>query len=317
MVATKRNTSKSSAQTDEFTHIIATYELSLLAQNKSQKTVAIYLDAIRLLNKFLNEKGMPGELHKLRREHIEAFIQSLLAGKHSLTGKPLKPATAHNRYRALRTFFTWCVEQGEITESPMQRMKPPIIPEEPTPLLTDDELQQLLRTCEGRDFYSRRDYAILRLLLSTGLRLNELTNLKIDDVDWANKVVWVVGKGRRPRGVPFGHKAALALRQYLRLRSEYSNAEKPNLWLGRHGPMTNSGIYQTVVERAQQAGLKVKTHALRHLFAHTWLREGGNETDLMRLCGWKSRAMLQRYGSSLADERAREAYKRLNPGDRI
>jgi site-specific recombinase XerD len=130
--------------------------------------------------------------------------------------------------------------------------------------------------------------------------------------------VWVLGKGRRPRALPIGRKTAQALDRYLRVREAHRLAHLPDLWVGRNGPMTPSGIYQVVHDRARAAGMPaIHPHQLRHAFATSWLAEGGNENELMLVAGWKSRTMIDRYTRATAVERARASHARLSPGDRL
>jgi len=182
----------------------------------------------------------------------------------------------------LRILYRWLEEEDEVDRDPTAKMKRPIVPEQPVPVVPEDGLRRLLATCAGKTFEDRRDTALILLLVDVGPRRAELMGLKVSDVYFDLDVLLVLGKGRRERALPFGRKSAVALDRYLRARVRHKGAGLPWLWLGLQGRLTDSGLLQMFRRRGQDAGLPgLYPHQLRHTFAHEWLAQGGSETDLM------------------------------------
>jgi site-specific recombinase XerD len=303
------HSSRTEPRGGELGQLMLSFDRSLRALDRSPLTRDQYLMSVGQMLGYFAEHGLPTDATHVTRDHLETFLSEF--------AKDHKPATVQTRYKCLRLFFSFLLEENEISQHPMGNMKPPLIPATPVSILEKPQLEALLRTAEGRDFDERRDAAILRLFVDTGMRRGEMAGLTIGDIDLEQELAHV-SNGNRSRACPFGPKTARALDRYLRARAQRSDAGSQWLWLGKKGRLSDSGMLQMVRRRGQQAGLgRIHPDQLRHSFAHAWLADGGQEADLMQLAGWRSRQTLQRYAASAAGERAREAHRRLSLGDQL
>ena len=281
----------------------------LRSEGKVDGTIEKYLLGVRQLQEFLVANGYPTTVTEIQKMHLQEFMAELLERG--------KSSTANTRFYSLKAFFNFLYEDEEIRWHPMEKMQPPPAPAPEVPVIDPAVVEALLKTCKTTSFEDRRDAALIMMLYDTGTRVSELVNLTVEDL--GDGAAHVMGKFSKPRSVFYGSSTARVVDRYLRVRDRHKDAARPNLWLGKHGPMTRSGVRDVLERRCDQAGIeRVHPHQFRHTFAHNWLADGGQETDLMRLTGWSSRSMLSRYAASAADARAADSYrKRQSPADRL
>lgn len=288
--------------------MLSSWELALRAERKSPATVKAYGDGVRRFLAWCEEHDREPVLE---RRTVAAFVSALLeAGA--------EPATARSRHLALCRFSAWLAEEGELADDPLLGVKPPKLDTKVTPVLTEAQLVALLRACGGRELRDRRDEALVRLMLETGMRAGEVVALSVSDVDLGRGLVTVRrGKGGRGRIVPVGPQTVRAIDRYVRARRTHRLAEDSPLWVGDRGKgFTYYALHKTLGWRASLAGIEgFHPHVLRHTAASRWLAAGGSEGGLMAVAGWTRRDMIDRYTRATAADRAADEARGLNLGE--
>lgn len=314
--------------------LLGSWVLSLESANRSPGTIREYERTVRLYAKHAGEHGLRTTVEAVDAESIRTFLLAVRVGcfadQENLTPcgcgvRPSSPGNVDKHYRNMKAYLNWLIKEGErTTPSPMVTVVRPTVPDNPEDVFTDDELAALLKEASGTSHEDRRDTAIMRIFMDTGLRVSSVAGLRYSvdpdesDIHLGKKLLRVTKKGGDVIQVPIGKKAARDLDRYIRVRARHPQADSEWLWLGKRGRLAKSGIQQMLERRGKRAGVKnVHAHRFRHTFADDWLEGGGNAHDLMRIAGWSSIQMVGRYGRAAADRRAWQAHAKLSPGDRI
>jgi site-specific recombinase XerD len=233
---------------------LAIWEIHLRSTGKSTHTIKSYVQGVRALAGFLTDQGLPLDPEQITTRHLRAFQAHLLLPQDQ-GGAGKRTSTVCTRHDALKLFFSFLEEEDDLP-NPMRRVQRPAEQEVTIQPLTEDQLAALIDSCRGKDFYDRRDMAIIRMWVSTPARLSEIALLRVvgadgePDVDPLAGMIYVMGKGRRPRQMALSPKACKAAIRYEKVREQHPNARSPFYWLShKKERFTQSGIRQMIARR--------------------------------------------------------------------
>jgi site-specific recombinase XerD len=231
-----------------------------------------------------------------------ADIRSFLA-----TYEKAKISTISQKLTVLKSFFGWLVKEEVILRDPTVKIKLPKIPKRLPKSLTIEELELVRESCQ-----TLRQRALLEVFYSTGCRLSEIANMKLDDINLQSMSARVIGKGNKERIVYFSVKALHHLNKYLNSRTDdcqslFVTERKP------FRPMANRTIQQEIdaIEKQSKINKKLHPHVMRHTFATLSMDAGIELADLQHLMGHSDPATTLVY-ASVSEERKQQAFKKYH-----
>jgi integrase/recombinase XerC len=295
------------------------------ARNYSKNTIISYRNDLKQFTVFLikteygeyDEKDNKGvDLEKVDLSLLKSYVADLFE-QQKLDIKKARKFTNRSISRkisVLKSFFKYMYRKKHITSNPASALGFPKMEKKLPSYLTAPEMNTLLDKI-GEDELNFIDKAIVELFYSTGMRLNELINLKMQDFNFSSNTVKVTGKGSKQRIVPFGSKALVALKNYLQIRDILNFKNHEYFFLNRSGKK----LYPMELERMVKKHLskvtdikKKSPHVLRHTFATHLLDGGADIRAVKELLGHESLSTTQVY-THVSPEKLKKVYKQSHP----
>ena len=273
--------------------------------NYSKNTINSYENDLNKFEEYYKSK----DLLKITSKDIEKYIQTL---------SDLAPTTVSHNISSLKTFYSYFLKQGRISNIPTDGIKSPKLGIHLPTYLTIDEVNKLL-DIEVTDAFSSRNKAILELMYATGLRISEVISLEFKNIDYDECIIRVMGKGSKERIVPVNDYAIKYLKEYINnYRPELVKNEINNyIFLNNHGRMlTRQGIFKIIKNYAALKNIKktIGPHTLRHTFATHLLENGADLRVIQELLGHSDISTTQIY-THLTKEALHNEYKKYFPRD--
>jgi integrase/recombinase XerD len=315
------------------TTLIEAYLQDHIGGNSSEKTLEWHRTALGLLCLFLEEELDITQIDEVEADDISAWFAHLRSTP-AARGKVRSERTIQTYARSARAFFHWLVRRSTLEVNPFERVAFPKVGRPLIQTITTEEFERLLLACapphETGPYAERaavRNRAILWLLYDTGIRVSELTNLRVDDLDRKHGVVTVLGKGAKERRVALGQNCLRNLSYYLDKHrpdaaelAEWGSAGEDHLFLSEtRQPLTKNGMEMLFKRLRTRAGItdkRVSPHILRHTFAINYLVKSNDPFSLQELLGHEDLATVQNY-MHMNDTVLQAQKRKYSPGDHI
>jgi site-specific recombinase XerD len=296
--------------------LIEGFLLSCKVENKSPATISFYKNILDKFHWYLRKFG----IETIDTTAIRNFLGYLQEStnrwdsRNTRANRPVCAYTVDRYYTGLSALFRWALSEGMIDTNPMATIKKPRFQRKVIKGLEPDICHKLLGSFNGKSIDDYRNKAIVYMFLDTGLRLSELANLRMSDINMEQGIIKVVGKGDKERLARIGIKAQKALWNYLALRP----VDVDHVWLGRdNAPFTVDGIPQMIRKLGKKLDITLSPHKLRHSFAISFLRNGANPFELQIALGHTTLEMTRRYTQALGFEYVFKRHVIASPVDRL